>query len=87
MSEATKARPKAKKKKKASVPKAPPLPFRERGTVGIEEIAEWLGVSRTTIEKERSLGKFPAHDLSMGRRLLWNVATLVAWLEKPRKGA
>jgi predicted DNA-binding transcriptional regulator AlpA len=46
----------------------------------IDEIATAIGVSRRTIERERSAGRFPAPDRMIGRAPLWRPSTLEAWL-------
>jgi predicted DNA-binding transcriptional regulator AlpA len=46
----------------------------------LDEIAESLGVSRRTIERERSAGRFPKPDLILGRMPLWRPETIRAWV-------
>jgi hypothetical protein len=43
----------------------------------LAEVAQSLGVSRRTIERIRSAGKFPPHDFKLGRIPLWRPQTLV----------
>jgi hypothetical protein len=46
-----------------------------------------LGVSRRTIERERSAGRFPKPDLFIGRRPMWKPTTIRLWIEdQSRKG-
>jgi predicted DNA-binding transcriptional regulator AlpA len=52
----------------------------ERLTYRLDEIAESLGVSRRTIERERSAGRFPKPDLRIGRAPLWTRETLTRWI-------
>jgi predicted DNA-binding transcriptional regulator AlpA len=59
----------------ASTPKIERLAYR------LAELAEALGVSRRTLERERSAGRFPPPDLMMGKAPLWSPATIQAWIE------
>ncbi len=52
----------------------------ERLTYRLDEVAALLGVSRRTIERERSAGRFPKPDLHIGRAPLWKRETLVRWI-------
>ena len=54
----------------------------ERMTLRLEEIAETLGVSRRSIERERSAGRLPKPDLTIGRMPLWRVDTIRNWIER-----
>lgn len=47
----------------------------------LEEIADMLGVSRSTIERERRKGRFPRPDLHIGRMPLWRPETIRQWVE------
>ena len=53
----------------------------ERLTLRLDELAAALGVSRRAIERERSAGRFPKPDLSIGRMPLWRPETIARWLE------
>lgn len=53
----------------------------ERMTWRIEDIVKALGVSRRAIERERSAGRFPRPDLTIGRMPLWRPETISRWLE------
>jgi predicted DNA-binding transcriptional regulator AlpA len=53
----------------------------ERLTLRLDEIAKALGVSRRAIERERSAGRFPPPDRTIGRMPLWRPETVRAWLE------
>ncbi len=46
----------------------------------LDEIAELLGVSRRSIERERSAGRFPKPDRKVGKMPLWTPATLDKFL-------
>jgi predicted DNA-binding transcriptional regulator AlpA len=46
----------------------------------LDEVARMLAVSRRTIERLRSKGKFPRPDGTVGKAALWTRASLVAWL-------
>ncbi len=54
----------------------------ERLTYRIRDIAAVLGVSRRTIEAERSAGRLPEPDLRIGKVPLWRVETIRAWLAR-----
>lgn len=75
---------KTKTKPTESPSKRVSIPFRERGAVGREEVAEWLGVGLTTLQALRARGRFPPPDLAIARRALWKVATVEQWLENQR---
>ncbi len=47
----------------------------------LEAIAKALGVSRRTLERERSAGRFPPPDLSIGKMPLWRPETIRRWVE------
>jgi predicted DNA-binding transcriptional regulator AlpA len=47
----------------------------------LAELAEALGVSRRTLERERSAGRFPPPDLRIGKAPLWRPGTVQAWIE------
>ena len=53
----------------------------ERMTYRLEDLAATLGVSRRAIERERSAGRFPRPDLTIGRMPLWRPETIRAWVE------
>jgi predicted DNA-binding transcriptional regulator AlpA len=46
----------------------------------IAEIATAIGVSRRTIERERSAGRFPPPDRMIGKAPVWKPETLQHWL-------
>jgi predicted DNA-binding transcriptional regulator AlpA len=52
-----------------------------RLTLRLDELAASLGVSRRSIERERSAGRFPPPDLTIGRMPLWRPETIRAWIE------
>jgi hypothetical protein len=52
----------------------------ERLTYRLGEVARSLGVSRRTLERERSAGRFPPPDLLIGKAPLWTRETLVRWV-------
>ena len=47
----------------------------------LDEIADGYGVSRRAIERERSAGRFPPPDLTIGRMPLWRPETIRKWVE------
>jgi hypothetical protein len=53
-----------------------------RMTLRLDELADALGVSRRVIERERSAGRFPAPDLTIGKMPLWRIETARAYLER-----
>jgi predicted DNA-binding transcriptional regulator AlpA len=53
----------------------------ERLALRLDEVAHTLGVSRRAIERERSAGRFPKPDLTIGRMPLWRPETIRAWVE------
>lgn len=66
----------------------PPDPTAEAGrpkvdrmALRLEEVALTLGVSRRAIERERSAGRMPKPDRTIGRMPLWRVETIRAWME------
>jgi predicted DNA-binding transcriptional regulator AlpA len=50
----------------------------------LDELAEAIGVSRRTIERERSAGRLPKPDLHIGRAPLWRPETIRRWIEGGR---
>jgi predicted DNA-binding transcriptional regulator AlpA len=54
----------------------------ERLTLRLAEIANALGVSRRALERERSAGRLPRPDLTIGRMPLWRVETIREWIGK-----
>ena len=58
-----------------------PTITQKRLTLRLDEVAESFGVSRRTIERERSAGRFPRPDLTIGRMPLWCPETIRAWVE------
>ena len=58
-----------------------PTSTAERLTYRLQEVAEVLGISRRTVERLRSAGKFPRPDLQLGRMPVWSRTTLLRWLE------
>lgn len=47
----------------------------------LDDLVELLGVSRRTLERERSAGRFPRPDLQIGKAPLWKPATIQAWVD------
>jgi predicted DNA-binding transcriptional regulator AlpA len=50
------------------------------------ELARALGISRRTLERERSAGRFPPPDLTIGKAPLWRPETIARWLDAGGKG-
>jgi predicted DNA-binding transcriptional regulator AlpA len=61
----------------AAAPRQP-----DRFTLRLEEVAGAFGVSRRTIERERSAGRFPRPDILIGKIPLWRPRTVEAWIEE-----
>ena len=59
-----------------------PIGSTERLTLRLDELAERLGISRRAIERERSAGRFPRPDLTIGRMPLWRPETIREWIER-----
>ena len=57
------------------------LPVAERLALRLDELATLIGISRRSIERERSAGRFPRPDLTVGRMPLWRPETIRAWVE------
>ena len=57
-------------------------PLSARMTLRFDELPAALGVSRRTIERERSAGRFPRPDLTIGRMPLWRPETIRDWVER-----
>ncbi len=53
----------------------------ERLTYRLNDLADALGVSRRSLERERSAGRLPKPDLHIGRAPLWRIETVNRWLE------
>jgi excisionase family DNA binding protein len=56
-----------------------------RGMIGLVEVARMCGVSRQTVRLWTAKGYLPAPVL-LGRRKLWPVTAVQAWLEALRAG-
>jgi hypothetical protein len=54
----------------------------ERLAYRLDEVARGFGVSRRLIERERSAGRFPEPDVTIGRVPLWTRETLVSWIAR-----
>lgn len=57
-----------------------PAPNIERIAYRIDEVADALGVSRRTIERERSAGRFPQPARYIGKVPLWSREALELWI-------
>lgn len=56
-----------------------------RFTLRLEELAAALGISRRALERERSAGRFPRPDMTIGRMPLWRPETIRQWIESEKK--
>lgn len=79
MAKRTPTAPDAEALPRGAVPLGEHLP---RLAYRLNEVAAVLGISRRTIERERSAGRFPKPDLVIGKTPLWRLATIDAWLER-----
>jgi predicted DNA-binding transcriptional regulator AlpA len=77
MSRAPKAAPPDLASSEPARPETPPGPLCYR----FNDLPTALGVSRRTIERERSAGRFPKPDLTIVKMPLWRVETIRAWIE------
>jgi hypothetical protein len=59
----------------------PAVPIHERLTWGLDDLSALTGLSRRTLERERSAGRLPPPDLRVGKRVLWKPETVRAWIE------
>lgn len=60
-------------------------PMLERLIYRMNDLSVVLGVSRRTIERERSAGRFPLPDLRIGKAPLWRVETIREWIGRNRR--
>ena len=60
-------------------------PSLERLALRFDDLPALLGVSRRTLERERSAGRFPRPDLTIGRMPLWRPETIREWVERGGK--
>ncbi|MDB5349203.1 MAG: hypothetical protein JWN86_450 [Planctomycetota bacterium] len=51
-------------------------------TYRLDDLPIALGVSRRTLERERSAGRFPRPDLTIGKMPLWKRETIHEWIER-----
>jgi hypothetical protein len=59
----------------------------DRMALRFDEVAAALGVSRRLLERERSGGRFPAADRTIGRVPLWRCETVAAFLDSRKGGS
>jgi len=52
----------------------------ERLAYRLNDLVALLGVSRRLLERERSAGRLPKPDRTIGRVLLWRPETIREWL-------
>ncbi len=53
-----------------------------RLTYRLADLPKVLSVSRRTIERERSAGRFPKPDIRIGKAPLWKPETIAAWVDR-----
>ena len=53
----------------------------QRKALRLDELAEALGISRRSIERLRSSGRFPKPSRVVGRMPIWSLASIDEWLE------
>jgi predicted DNA-binding transcriptional regulator AlpA len=56
-------------------------PGMDRLAYRLDDLAQVLGISRRTLERERSAGRFPPPDRLVGKMPIWSVATIRRWVE------
>lgn len=56
------------------------VPIADRLTWGLDDLTALTGLSRRTLERERSAGRLPKPDLKVGKRVLWTPSTIRRWL-------
>ena len=59
-------------------------PLAGRLALRLDELPDTLGVSRRTIERERSACRFPPPDRVVGKMPLWSPETIRRWIEGGR---
>jgi predicted DNA-binding transcriptional regulator AlpA len=59
----------------------------DRLALRLGELAKALGISRRTLERERSAGRFPMPDFKIGKAPLWRPGTVQAWIEEQSEAA
>jgi hypothetical protein len=57
-------------------------PHIERLTWRLADLSRALGVSRRALERERSAGRLPPPDLTLGRMPLWRPETIRDWIDR-----
>ncbi len=65
----------------ADLGEAPAFPAPVRLTYRLAELAKSFGISRRTLERERSAGRFPRPDLTIGKAPLWKPETIRRWID------
>jgi predicted DNA-binding transcriptional regulator AlpA len=65
-----------------SVPPPQSVPLGDRLLWSLDEIRSLTGLSRRTLERERSSGRFPQPDVRVGRRALYRPQTVRDWLDQ-----
>ena len=68
-------------KKAPSLESKPEPATPERLLIRLDELADRLGISRRTLERERSAGRFPKADVRIGKMPLWRPETIREWIE------
>ena len=63
-----------------------PASTKTRIALRLDELATALGISRRTVERERSSGRFPKADLHIGKMPLWKPETIRAWIDGDAHG-
>lgn len=56
-----------------------------KGMIGVEQLAEWIGVSRPTLRRWLADGKLPPPHAVLGQTKLWNERWLVRWLSEQQR--
>jgi predicted DNA-binding transcriptional regulator AlpA len=74
--------PAAETQSRAPEPARTRVPLNARLTWGLNDLAALTGLSRRTLERERSAGRLPRPDLRVGKRVLWRPDTINEWLKR-----
>lgn len=58
-----------------------PIPLDQRFALQLDEVAERIGVSTRTLERQLVAGEFPKPDRRVGRTRLWKPETIRRWMD------
>ncbi len=52
--------------------------------MSLNDLAEWLGVAKRTLQTWRSAGTLPEPDLAVGKTVRWRLGTIETWMAERR---